>query len=75
MQLGIGGLFLYAITLGVLVKSFALLEISKREPHVVAGFMTIPFYNVFVSTDLPAGLLTHGIIFIFLILFQMSRNK
>ncbi len=61
MQMGLAGMLIYAVILGLLLSLVDTIA-TRRDPFMSVALLFIPFITVFVSSDLPTSLLTHGLI-------------
>jgi hypothetical protein len=66
MHLGVAGLLLYAFIIGLL---FAIVDMlaKGRDFGIITAMLFIPFLALFINSDLPTVMLTHGLLFSFFI--------
>ena len=68
------GLFIYSIIISYIMSILDALSKQINTPLVIA-FTTIPVLTMFVSSDLPTTLLTHGLIISIIITMCISNNE
>jgi len=61
MHFGIGGMLLYALIIGLMLSMVDTLA-KRRELAVSGAILFAPFLTLFLSSDLPTSMLTHGLI-------------
>jgi hypothetical protein len=61
MHFGFAGMLFYALLVGLLLSMVDILAKTRRLGISVAILFT-PFFAVFLSSDLPTAMLTHGLI-------------
>ena len=68
------GLFIYAVIISYVMSILDALSKQINTPLVIA-FTTIPVLTMFVSSDLPTTLFTHGLILSIIITMCISNNE
>ena len=61
MHFGFAGLLIYAFIIGLLLSIVDTLA-KRRELGISVAILFIPFFTLFLSTDLPTAMLTHGLL-------------
>lgn len=61
MHFGFAGMLIYALIIGLLLSIVDMLA-KRRELGISVAILFIPFLTLFLSTDLPTAMLTHGLL-------------
>lgn len=70
MHFGYWGMLLFALFIGLLFNCIDSLA-KSRGNALVTGLVLIPFFSLFISSDLPTALLTHGILLTIFLLYSL----
>jgi hypothetical protein len=60
MHFGFAGMLIYALIVGLLLGMVDTLA-KRRELGISVAILFVPFFALFLSTDLPTAMLTHGL--------------
>ncbi len=74
MHFGFAGMLIYSIVIGLLlglVDMFA----KRRELGISVAILFIPFFSLFLSSDLPTAILTHGLLSAMFLTWVCRLNK
>lgn len=74
MHFGYVGMIVFAAITGVLVRIVDILTIGRMSTSLAVAITIGPFWNLFLNADLGTAILTHGILFSFLVLWLFSAN-
>ncbi len=61
MHFGVAGMLIYAVIIGLLLGLVDML-CKKREIGISVAILFTPLFALFLSTDLPTAMLTHGLL-------------
>jgi hypothetical protein len=75
MHAGLFGMVFYAIFVGILFRVIDSICYKKVPTWVATSILIVPIQALLISSDLPAAMLTHGIIPAIFILFLFRTNK
>jgi hypothetical protein len=78
MHFGFGGMFFYSLIIGLLLGIVDRIA-TKRDYAICGAVFFIPFFTLFLSSDLPTSMLTHGLVIAFFLTwsckFMVSRRS
>lgn len=72
-HLGVSGLFIYAFIMGVIFKNFNNYS-EKLGKRIVSSLCISALLSPMLSTDLPNGILTHGVLITLFILYIVDKK-